>query len=496
MSGVLDRSSILAKTAVMMNRPLLYFPFTRTCVPILPVILSFAALSLLAASCASFPREALYPGTRALLPGVEPGMNSPGYWIALHPDPDGLLLDGEGVAALNASIRGQRLTRDLGMVSERSGAELAGEFTDTLSWIARARVYQRNGKRVNEAFLAPLRQAQNAEALPGTIAYRYGFLVRRTDIRALPTNEPLYDGPGDPYIDNLQASSLEWGTPLLVMHRSADGSWLYAVTELVSGWVPTSDVAFAEPDDFFALYRRGDPLVVTSARADLFGDEDKTAFLGYARMGSLLYEDGQIDDRPRSGVTRVTMPARDETGALTGMTAWVDTRDVSNGFLPYTPRNIYQQAFRLLHAPYGWGGSFGERDCSQFLCEIFSTFGIVLPRNSAKQARVGKPVEGFSPDSPDSSKKDLLENGAIPGATLLRFPGHIMLYLGSVRGEPYVIHSTWGYRERRGRSDIVRLVNRVAVSTLDLGAGSDLESHVRRLTAASIVTLPATDGGM
>lgn len=480
----------------MMNRPRPCFPFIRSCAPILPVILALAALSLLAASCASAPREVLYPGTRALLPCVEPGMNSPGYWIALHPDPDGLLLDGEGIEALNASIRDQKLTRDLGMVSERSGADLAGEFTETLSWIAGAKVYQRNGKRVNEAFLAPLRREQNADALPGTVAFRYGFLVRRTDIRVLPTSEPLYDGPGDPYIDNLQASSLEWGTPLVVMYHSADGSWLYAVTELVSGWVPASDVAFAEPDDFFARYRRSDPLVVTSVRADLFGDEEQTAFLGYARMGSLLYEDGQTEGNPRSCVIRVMLPSRDELGALAWTTAWVDTRDLTNGFLPYTPRAIYQQAFRLLHAPYGWGGSFGERDCSQFLCEIFSTFGIVLPRTSAKQARVGKAVEGLSRDSSESSKKDLLENGAVPGATLLRFPGHIMLYLGSVRGEPYVIHSTWGYRERRGRSDIIRLVNRVAVSALDLGEGSDLGSHLRRLTSASIVTLPASDEGL
>ena len=179
---------------------------------------------------------------------------------------------------------------------------------------------------------------------------------------------------------------------------------------------------------------------------------------------------------------------------MTRTVAWVDARDVSDGFLPYTPRTVYQQAFKLLNAPYGWGGSFGERDCSQFLCEVFSTVGIVLPRNSSKQAKVGAAVAGFSADSPEPAKRDLLANGAVPGATLLRFPGHIMLYLGTAKGEPYAIHATWGYREKRGFSDITRLVNRVVVSTLRLGEGSAAGSHLARLTSAAVLTLPAGDG--
>lgn len=417
-------------------------------------------------------------------------MNSPGYWIALHPDPDGVLLDNDGIAALNASVRAQKLTRDLGAIPALTGAELIKDFSDTLSWINRAKVYQRNGKRVSEAFLSPIALNQNSLAVPETIAFRYGFLVRRSDMRVLPTREPLYDGPGDAFIDNLQASSLEWGTPVVVMHVSTDGSWLYATTELVSGWLPASDVAFADPDAFFARYRRSDPLVIISSRADLFADEGKTRFLGYARMGTGMVPAASAETSERSGLLRVALPSRDENGEMAETTAWVDVRDVSNGFLAYTPRTVYQQAFKLLHAPYGWGGSFGERDCSQFLCEVFSTVGIILPRNSAKQAKVGRAVEGFSVDAPEPAKKDLLENGAIPGATFLRFPGHIMLYLGTVRGEPYAIHATWSYRERRGRSDITRLVNRVAVSTLILGEGSDVGSHASRLTSAMVVTLP------
>ncbi len=452
---------------------------------------SLCVLAFFMASCASVPREKLYPGTPSLLPGIVAEMNSPGYWIARHPDPDGEILGDDGIAALNAAIRAKKNSRDLGLLPERTGAEVGKEFSDTLAWITRAKVYGNDGKRVSEAFLAPVALNMNATALPETIAYRYGLLARRSDIRVLPTIEPLYDGPGDSFIDNLRASSLEWGTPVVVLHASADGEWLYARTELVSGWLRAEDVAFADPDAFFARYRRSDKLVVVSARADLFADAGKTRFLGYARMGASLIPAASDENSARPTVLRVALPSRDETGELAETTAWIDARDVSRGFLPYTPRTVYQQAFKLLHAPYGWGGSFGERDCSQFLCEIFSTVGIILPRNSAGQARVGRPVEGFVADSSEHAKKDLLANGAVPGATLLRFPGHIMLYLGVVDGEPYAIHATWGYRERRGRSDITRLVNRVVVSTLSLGEGSKAGSHLKRLTNAAVVTRPA-----
>ncbi len=454
------------------------------------LLTALTALTLCAASCATVPREKLYPGTAALLPGTEADMNSPGYWIARHPDPDGLLLDADGVDALNAAIRGRKLTRDLGTLPARTGDEVRKELSDTVSWLSRAKVYQRNGKRARDGFFAPLVRDQNANGLPGTVAYRYGFVVRRSDMRVLPTREPLYDGPGDAFVDNLQASSLERGTPVAVMHESADGSWLYATTELVSGWLSADDVAFTDPDSFFARYRRSDPLVVTAARADLFADEGKTRFLGYVRMGAFLYRSEASDSASRPGVLRVSLFTRDEGGTLAETVAWIDARDVSDGFLPYTPRTVYQQAFKLLHAPYGWGGGFGERDCSQFLCEIFSTVGIVIPRNSSRQAMVGRPVDGFSADVSEVAKKDLLANGAVPGATLLRFPGHIMLYLGDVNGEPYAIHATWGYRERRGLSDVTRLVNRVAVSTLGLGDGSKAGSHLSRLTSAAVVTLP------
>jgi hypothetical protein len=297
-------------------------------------------------------------------------------------------------------------------------------------------------------------------------------------------------------MDNLQASSLDRGTPLVILHQSADGHWLYAVTELIRGWVASDSVALAPYDDFITRYQATGKMVVIASKADLYADKKMTRFCGYARMGTLLSSaaqpdpvDGATEGLGAGGAVPILLPDRDANGNLVETEAWVDAKQISVKFLDYSPRTIYQQAFKLLNMPYGWGGTFGEQDCSQFLCEVFATVGITLPRNSSGQAKVGMPLAGFSLETSDSAKTDILLSSAIPGATLLRLPGHIMLYLGTVQGKPYIIHETWAYKEKRGQKEITRLINKVTVSTLELGNTSAKGSHLHRLTTATVITV-------
>ena len=125
---------------------------------------------------------------------------------------------------------------------------------------------------------------------------------------------------------------------------------------------------------------------------------------------------------------------------------------------------------------------FGGQDCSRFLCEIFSTVGIKLPRNSSWQADAGKVVAEFTSDMSDEEKLAIIMREGIPGVTLLRMPGHIMLYLGTYNEKPYVIHSIWAYREHIRTRDIIRLINKTAVSDLSPGEGTKKGSLLRRIT--------------
>jgi hypothetical protein len=177
----------------------------------------------------------------------------------------------------------------------------------------------------------------------------------------------------------------------------------------------------------------------------------------------------------------VFLPTMDQGGKLQVVQGYMNRTDIHEGYLPYTPRVIYTQAFAMLNQPYGWGGMYGEQDCSAFMDEVFATVGIVLPRDSKDQAKVGKVASVFDIKNSNEQKLQALKE-VLGASALLPMKGHIMLYLGMVEGNSYAIHAIWGYRERKGTQDIVRVINRVTVSDLSLGEGSNKGSLLERLS--------------
>ena len=481
---------------------------------ILALILTLT-LALTLAGCASAPSRKFYPGSDALLPGTLPEMNTPGFWISRNPAPDQAILDEEGIAAFNREVIAKRLVRDLEIWDPPDSVTLAKEIDGTIAWIAGIKVYSADGRRIGERFLTPIRKLVAEMELPqeadDDARVLYGFLAQKTDLRVLPTSDPLFDGPGDPYIDNLQASSLEAGTALIIQATTKDGEWLYVTTEKASGWIAKSSAASATKEAFLKRYRASDALTVIDAKADLWLDPERTRFAYSVRMGSRLLpanNEARATEIPAEtlaetpeenpagiSVIAVSMQERDEEGSLVERTLWVKADSVTRGVLPCTPRSVYEEAFKLLNAPYGWGGTFGEQDCSQFLCEVFATMGVVLPRNSSKQAKSGVSLKAFAsiPATDERERLAFITCKAIPAATLLRLPGHIMLYLGSEGGIPFAIHATFGYREIepsriRGFSrERIRLINRVVVSNLELGEGTSVGSHLSRLTDLALI---------
>ena len=58
--------------------------------------------------------------------------------------------------------------------------------------------------------------------------------------------------------------------------------------------------------------------------------------------------------------------------------------------LPMTPAQVALIGNVMMGQRYGWGGMFGDRDCSALTRELLTPFGIWLPRNSLSQARSGR----------------------------------------------------------------------------------------------------------
>ena len=161
-----------------------------------------------------------------------------------------------------------------------------------------------------------------------------------------------------------------------------------------------------------------------------------------------------------------------------------------------TRRELFSEAFSYLNEPYGWGGQNGGRDCSRFIMDLFSSFGIALPRHSSNQARAGTFSIDVESVESETERMLLIEAAAERGIVLLHFPGHIMLYLGQdENSRPMVLHSFAEYvapceevdpRAPESVETLLR-VDQIDISDLELGRGSSRRSFIERLTKITVI---------
>jgi hypothetical protein len=132
-----------------------------------------------------------------------------------------------------------------------------------------------------------------------------------------------------------------------------------------------------------------------------------------------------------------------------------------------TPRHVAGIGNRMMGQPYGWGGLYGDRDCSATMQDLFAPFGIWLPRHSAAQAEEGRPLmlEDFS----DKAKEKALREQARPFRTLIWMPGHIGLYVGQWEGQAAMFHTMWGVKNSVGGEEGRLVIGRSVVSGLRPG---------------------------
>ena len=141
---------------------------------------------------------------------------------------------------------------------------------------------------------------------------------------------------------------------------------------------------------------------------------------------------------------------------------------VSSPF-PLNYRNMAVLANELVDTPYGWGGKDKKRDCSSMIRDLFTPFGIWLPRHSADQALLGGHHIDFAGLTREEKQSAIMTSG-IPYLTLLWLRGHIMLYIGVHQGEPLVFHNFWSTRmtDIQGCS-VKKIIGRAAITTLHPG---------------------------
>ncbi len=419
----------------------------------------------------------------ALIEGTRSEMNSPGFWIGRHPFPDKLIMDPKGILDFNEAIRNElKISYDLSSYPPTyQGSSLIPALMQDFANVSRLRLYSSGGAPVTRAMLSAIKENMSIDKIPAEITVQFGFAVRSADMRALPVSEGFYQARVKRDFDQLQTSSLDIGTPVAVLHTSADGKWHYVVAPLGEGWTEAGRLALCPYEEMRAYLKKTDFVVITSVKGDLYLNEEMTKFYARARMGQRFPLIQDWDD-----FVEIGLPGGN--GSARFMSAFIRKKDVHRGYLPYTPRAAILQAFEFLNDPYGWGDMNGEQDCSSFIRGVFATVGIELPRNSLFQSKTGRPLGLFERETPLEQKIDLLSRKGIGGITLLRMTGHIMLYLGTADGVPYAIHGIYGYRDQvNKREAVIRIINRIVVTDLNLGKSTRLGPMLKRIDTVSVI---------
>lgn len=428
-----------------------------------------------------------------LLPHVSSKMEDPEFWINKIQNPRRLLLTAEEIQKINEQNLKRKdlfLCRVRTLKEEWTREEILNLQKEDWEGFGRTEEvrYGRHGSPLEDNFWNELKNNLNQESLREKNRLLLGLIVRRTDVRVFPTGELSMSSPDNYEFDRFQHSSVSPGSLIGIYHFSRDKLWAYAQTAFIRGWVRITDLAISKERSEAVDYEEAkERLVITGNFVQVFGDPSlqQTAFL--AQMGtSFPLLSLSLNSGFASQYYIIKIPFREIDGQLTFRKGYIQKdKDVHQGFLPYHQENIARQAFKMLHQPYGWGEMFGARDCSRFIMDLFSTFGIFMPRNSKLQARVGinlGQVEGKT-----VKEKQKVLDRAMPMATLLRLPGHIMLYLGKDKGNYYTIHNIWGIQKGGWFGPTLKKIGKVVVSDLSLGRSGPNQSLLHRLTDIQLI---------
>jgi len=401
------------------------------------------------------------------MPGVQPGQEKADYWIARHPEPDRVILAPEGIEAMNRAATGRPETElvDLFAIPDpMEGTVVRKAIAEVLSESRQTKGYDHTNRLITASFYD--RIEASIGAVPPVTRPAWGVITARVSLRRLPTNEALYDRPFGNEFDRFQYSTLECGNPVAVLHRIADGSWSFVQTVYTLGWVPSASIAIGDRQTV-DVFSRSRPLVATGSMVPVYTDAAFTIHAVTIPMGTRLPFVEKTESR-----YAVTLPWRAPDGSLKFVTGYIRKEaDVSVGYLPYTARNFYQQAFKLEGYAYGWGDLFDGRDCSRLVMDVFSTFGFNMPRNSRRQAAFNPTGRKDTAGATEKDKIGILRS--LEGRpALLYMPGHIMIFLGIVDGKVFAVHSAWSWRESRVLGERSVMAGRVVVSDITRGSGA------------------------
>ncbi len=325
---------------------------------------------------------------------------------------------------------------------------------------AKRAFYGTNLKRLDAAFYKEMEENSNFKDYLSV--YKKALSVRTTDIRAFPTSRvllkhPAIPGEGFPF-DYLQNSIIAANKPLFVSHFSKDKEWAFVFSSFTSGWVKARNIVFIDENDAEVWMRAKQAHIFEDGRAVT----DADGFLFRLRTGMML----PVIDEDDTYYT-LLVATRQDLKTPIYKEIKISKEHASVTPLRFTSQNVLKVMRSLERSIYGWGGMYGDRDCSSTMRDYFAPFGIWLGRNSFVQSRQGVV---YALDSMDEKQRiEFIRENARPFRTMLYRKGHIALYVGEYKNTPVIFQNVWGIKTRVGKKSGRVVIGRSVYSTLELG---------------------------
>ncbi len=360
---------------------------------------------------------------------------------------------------------------------------------ETIKWTFRSytpgKMYGENLKLIKDEWFDHMLEKSNFESY-GTVKKR-AMTLHYSSLRNFPTHKPAFKDPsiageGFPF-DYIQNSGVHANEPLFVSHYSKDGSWVYVFSAYATGWLRAYEIAYL-PQSHLDKYMQAKQVVLMSDSYPIY--DLKGRFVFKSRIGMRL---PLISVDKDSYIALAITSGRNQRAIYTKVRV---SKSVANGgTLNLNSNNLSLIGSEVFDSKYGWGGLYEERDCSSTLRDMYSAFGIWLPRNSTQQSKIGKKID-LSMYTDSIKKLEAIKVQGKAFETLLYRKGHILLYLGTYEDKVLVMHNMWGVKTKKNDIYGRKIVGKTVISTLSIGqhlSNVDKENlMIEKIESMNIIT--------
>ena len=398
-----------------------------------------------------------YKGLVSTIEGTTTEMLSADHWITVGGNRE--LFSQDEIEAFNHNNQlyvlyySETDSRDKKLFMNDLPEELPREAIESLiNDESKSFIYERkqplyiNGEVASEDYFDDLRSLMAIDEIPENVEPVYAVCIKRCDAKTVPSEDFASEDKDEIFFNDYTSSEVMPFAGVVILHESSDMQWCYIIDGSFCGWIKKSNLAVCkDKDEWSSVCEPEDFLVVTGSEIVM----DETAVPTHSSgmvlpMGTriALSKDNSETINGRSTIAAycVDVPYRDDAGNLgLEQTLIPVSKDVNAGFMPMTSENVLRQAFKFLGKVYGYGGTLCSNDCSGFIRQVYDCFGFKLPRNAAAIAKLSDLGSIDCSKMTSEKKRSLITE--MPAGLPLYMSGHIMMYIGTEGGQPYVISS-------------------------------------------------------